>query len=438
MAHVQQQSASKTPTDASVPVETVLGKDEIGWMFVQEYYTYLNKEPSRLHEIHNKIVDLDFQNCKVLISNVDSLASSNGGIVIQVLGEMSNKGRLSRKFAQTFFLAEQPNGYFVLNDIFRFLREDVEEEEEVVAPAAAPEPEVKEESVAVDAAETPVAATTAVADNIIASKTPSTDVAAAGTAPKTTALDTAVLKEQETVPEQAAATPAMTASTTTASTAPSAVPASSTVAAAAAAAVVSEQKPATPKTWAKLISRNHEPKHTTTVVEPVVPVSAPAPSFQTPAATSVAPGATAAPVAPAERTPRSMNGVAAPPTTETSVFVKNIPIDMSSATVQTHMAAFGAVKGLEYARKKGTAYIEFVDAASVPVALAAGSLAVPSGTLQIEERRRIFPNRMKMNDRKSSDDRNGNQKRGYRPMNKNRSSYEHRSRDAGNAQKSKA
>lgn len=30
-------------------LEPVLGKDEIGWMFVQEYYTYLNKEPNRLH-----------------------------------------------------------------------------------------------------------------------------------------------------------------------------------------------------------------------------------------------------------------------------------------------------------------------------------------------------------------------------------------------------
>ncbi|KAK9712598.1 hypothetical protein K7432_007041 [Basidiobolus ranarum] len=48
--------------------------------------------------------------------------------MIQVLGEMSNKGGPSQKFAQTFFLAEQPNGYFVLNDIFRFLKEEVEEE----------------------------------------------------------------------------------------------------------------------------------------------------------------------------------------------------------------------------------------------------------------------------------------------------------------------
>lgn len=41
---------------------------------------------------------------------------------------MSNKAAPHRKFVQTFVLAEQPNGYFVLNDIFRYIDEDEEEE----------------------------------------------------------------------------------------------------------------------------------------------------------------------------------------------------------------------------------------------------------------------------------------------------------------------
>ena len=49
-------------------------------------------------------------------------------IVVQVIGEMSNKAAPHRKFVQTFVLAEQPNGYFVLNDIFRYINEDEEEE----------------------------------------------------------------------------------------------------------------------------------------------------------------------------------------------------------------------------------------------------------------------------------------------------------------------
>jgi hypothetical protein len=135
---------------------------EVGWLFVQEYYTFLNKDPSRLHcfynkkstllhghegenavacfgqsDIHKRILDLGFHDCKVLVSNVDSQASAHGGIIVQVLGEMSNKGSASQKFAQTFFLAEQPNGYYVLNDIFRYLKEDLEDEfEEAEAPVA--------------------------------------------------------------------------------------------------------------------------------------------------------------------------------------------------------------------------------------------------------------------------------------------------------------
>ena len=93
---------------------------------------------------------------------MDAQSSANGGIIIQVIGEMSNHGDPWRKFVQTFFLAEQPNGYFVLNDIFRFLKEETVESDdaseiaepvEYAAPAfsepAAPvQPVVVPESVA--------------------------------------------------------------------------------------------------------------------------------------------------------------------------------------------------------------------------------------------------------------------------------------------------
>ncbi|KAF9239811.1 hypothetical protein BU15DRAFT_87827 [Melanogaster broomeanus] len=127
---------------------------EVGWQFVPQYYTFVNKHPNRLHcfytktstfihgtegdeikpcfgqqEIHNKITSLGFQDCKVFIHSVDAQSSANGGIIIQVIGEMSNHGDPWRKFVQTFFLAEQPNGYFVLNDIFRFLKEDTVEDD---------------------------------------------------------------------------------------------------------------------------------------------------------------------------------------------------------------------------------------------------------------------------------------------------------------------
>ena len=89
--------------------------------------------------IGEKIKSLDIQDCKVRVLNVDSQAS-NGGIVIQVIGEMSNKSEPHHKFVQTFVLAEQPNGYYVLNDIFRYLNEDEDEivDDETSAVEAAP------------------------------------------------------------------------------------------------------------------------------------------------------------------------------------------------------------------------------------------------------------------------------------------------------------
>jgi hypothetical protein len=47
--------------------------------------------------------------------------------VIQVIGAMSNRSEPHRKFVQTFNLAPQNNGYYVLNDIFRYLLDEEEE-----------------------------------------------------------------------------------------------------------------------------------------------------------------------------------------------------------------------------------------------------------------------------------------------------------------------
>lgn len=84
-------------------------------------------------------MEIGFDDCKVFVSNVDSQGSAENGIVVQVIGELSNKGGPWRKFAQTFFLAEQPNGYFVLNDIFRYIKEESDEDHES-SPAPVPEP----------------------------------------------------------------------------------------------------------------------------------------------------------------------------------------------------------------------------------------------------------------------------------------------------------
>ncbi|KAI1847814.1 hypothetical protein JX266_006309 [Neoarthrinium moseri] len=182
--------ATTAPEQSGGPTSN-LGKDEVAWFFVEQYYTTLSKTPEKLHlfyskrsqfvygqeaevadvsvgrqNIQERIKALDLSDtCKVRISNVDS-QSSFDNIVIQVIGETSNKvGDDPKKFVQTFVLAQQPSGYFVLNDILRYLDDETEDEQgdiaaqegavEVTAPApSAPaaetqeEPETKTESVA--------------------------------------------------------------------------------------------------------------------------------------------------------------------------------------------------------------------------------------------------------------------------------------------------
>jgi hypothetical protein len=81
-------------------------------------------------EIHQKIMSIDLVGCKIFVVSVDAQPSADNGILVHVIGELSNKDGPFKKFVQVFFLAEQPNGYFVLNDNFRFLKEEGFDESE--------------------------------------------------------------------------------------------------------------------------------------------------------------------------------------------------------------------------------------------------------------------------------------------------------------------
>lgn len=56
-----------------------------------------------------------------------------------MLGDLEVNHSVPRKFVQTFLLAEQPTGYYVLNDIFRYLKEPDFEDEDAPEKAAVPE-----------------------------------------------------------------------------------------------------------------------------------------------------------------------------------------------------------------------------------------------------------------------------------------------------------
>lgn len=58
-------------------------------------------------EIHKKVMSLQFSECHTKIRHVDAHATLSDGVVVQVLGELSNNGQPMRKFMQTFVLAPE-------------------------------------------------------------------------------------------------------------------------------------------------------------------------------------------------------------------------------------------------------------------------------------------------------------------------------------------
>ncbi|TRY75930.1 hypothetical protein DNTS_033496 [Danionella cerebrum] len=152
----------------------------VGREFVRQYYTLLNKAPDFLHrfyglnssyvhggldsngklseavygqaDIHKKVMSLQFSECHTKIRHVDAHATLSDGVVVQVMGELSNNGQPMRKFLQTFVLAPEgsvANKFYVHNDIFRYEDEvfgESEAELEEESEEEADEPEDRQAS----------------------------------------------------------------------------------------------------------------------------------------------------------------------------------------------------------------------------------------------------------------------------------------------------
>ncbi|KAH9681687.1 hypothetical protein KPL71_027065 [Citrus sinensis] len=120
---------------------------QVGTYFVGQYYQVLQQQPDFVHQfysdastmlridgdtretatamlqIHSLIMSLNYSGIE--IKTAHSLESWNGGVLVMVSGSVQVKDfSARRKFVQTFFLAPQEKGYFVLNDIFHFIGEE--------------------------------------------------------------------------------------------------------------------------------------------------------------------------------------------------------------------------------------------------------------------------------------------------------------------------
>ncbi|XP_052184824.1 nuclear transport factor 2-like isoform X2 [Diospyros lotus] len=122
----------------------------VGDAFVQQYYSIQHQSPGLVYRfyqdisklgrpegdgtmsitttmqaINEKILSLNYGDYRTEIKSVDAQESYNGGVQVLVTGFLAGMDNNTRHFTQTFFLAPQEKGFFVLNDIFRYV-EDIE------------------------------------------------------------------------------------------------------------------------------------------------------------------------------------------------------------------------------------------------------------------------------------------------------------------------
>ncbi|KAK9267032.1 hypothetical protein L1049_025301 [Liquidambar formosana] len=121
----------------------------VGNAFVEQYYHVLHQSPAVVYRfyqdssllsrpdsdgimttvttmqaINEKILSLNYEDYKAEIETADAQDSYNRGVIVLVTGCLTGKDNVRKNFTQTFFLAPQDKGYFVLNDVFRFVEEN--------------------------------------------------------------------------------------------------------------------------------------------------------------------------------------------------------------------------------------------------------------------------------------------------------------------------
>ncbi|GAY40058.1 hypothetical protein CUMW_049110 [Citrus unshiu] len=130
----------------ATPLHQAPTADIVGNAFVHQYYLILHQSPQLVHRfyqdisklgrpeengamsitttmqaINDKILALHYGEFSAEITTVDAQESYNGGVIVLVTGYLTGKDSVRRKFSQSFFLAPQDKGYFVLNDVFRYV-----------------------------------------------------------------------------------------------------------------------------------------------------------------------------------------------------------------------------------------------------------------------------------------------------------------------------
>ncbi|XP_075264516.1 uncharacterized protein LOC142356505 [Convolutriloba macropyga] len=442
------QPPSAPPAAAAPPQK--LDSKVVGQHFVAQYYGVLQKSPAHLHRffkeestfahqaltstgrelvevpaqeealLQEKINKLYPSEAAVDVLNVDTQPSMNGGIIVQVTGALRlvSSHSAPRPFAQTFFLAVQPGGFFVLNDILRYTPEVPAPAPAVPVPAVAagvpvaPTVKMPPPSMAAPAAPVPLAADGSAqppAPKVQAQPAPPHYVPqgmqppAQAAAPPPAAPPATQTPAAAPVPpaQPAAAKPALPASeppaeeppSTEASKPAAVVPKEEAPAPAAPEATATPAEdavPSAPLTYAERMKLSLASKAAAAAAAPAAASAAPPPVVDAPPATTEAleNGSAPAPAAVQQAVP-------SPAAPNSSVFIRYLPGGTEEDTLVQQFARYGPLqpsahypKGINL-KSQGNRCYAFVDFMTPEAAAAAieGGIIVGEKAISVEEKR---------------------------------------------------
>lgn len=380
----------------------------VGQAFMRQYYQFLAKEPQSLHRfykdesrwchgrgsrmeepiagqraINEQILKRGYAGARVDLEtgSIDCQASLDGGVVVLVTGAMTLPGAQPQPFVQSFFLAVQPKGYFVLNDCLRFLelpaKADKAPTKADKVPAKADKADKAPKKDKEPAAASPVkkapaspkkpATPAKLADKpqkLPETKAAEPAAAPAAASPKKQAKPASPTKEKPAAPASPAPKPA--------------TPAASPAQAAKPVASPAPAEPAQPKTWAALFSGR------------AATPAAPAPPAPTPVAAAPASAPAAAPATEAKTPSPTKTAEASKEGGRPryfSLFIRNVPETAKDTELRELFKSYGAVAGVNIVSARGYAFVDFIEEESMRAVLAdSREFTLLDKTLQVEER----------------------------------------------------
>ncbi|CAI5741240.1 unnamed protein product [Peronospora destructor] len=418
-------SSPTVPSDDA----TTTSPSIVGNTFMRQYYHFLAKEPQSLHRfykaesrwchgvgshmeepiagqqaINDQILKRGYAGARVDLDagSIDCQNSLGGGVFVLVTGVMTLRRSPDPKpFVQTFFLAVQPKGYFVLNDCLRFLAlsnpstDDVEKEKSLVVEKSKEtdthvltlsavetieqDKEKKEDKqeetfvfVSPEKATSPVKTSTEVTTTKMKEDTSVSPVKAV-----TTIALSPIKKSLTTTKEKAPAIAAKTLSPVEKLDQTPVATASSVPVPESADSVVSvPAEPEKPKTWAALFSASK----TTASITPFAVASPAATPAKPVAAVTPAPTAAPAVISPTsgasapEESPKNMSSNGNEKEKEYkrmhSLFIRDLPLQTRENDLHELFKAYGSIAGVTVVLQRNFAFVDFYEQESMRAALA--------------------------------------------------------------------